>query len=123
MKKFLVLAVFGLLFFAGCYKDSVDSIYPGKDLFVPCDTTTHPHFNANIVPLLTNYCYTCHQGSGCVSGYPFDTYAQLKTQADNGNLYGCINYLHGFNPMPQNLQLDTCNLNLLNRWIADGAPQ
>lgn len=87
-----------------------------------CDTTKFT-FNANINPLLQNYCTGCHnaanpQGNVNLVGYP-----AVKVYADNGKLYGSIAHLPGFKAMPQGTsKLSDCNIRIVQKWIQSGAP-
>lgn len=122
MKKIFILAIVAFFIFAGCYKDKRDDIYPSGDVFTPCDTSIHPSFQHTIIPLLTNYCYSCHKGANCFSGKPLDTYEEVFQYYNTGELYGTVNHQSGYNAMPFNYILDSCHLNQINNWINDGAP-
>ncbi|MBI3511574.1 MAG: hypothetical protein HY064_13005 [Bacteroidetes bacterium] len=122
MKKYFAISLIAALFIAGCYYDKKDDIYPAGSIFTPCDTTSHPSYSRNIAPLMQNYCFSCHSGSQPSSNYRLDNYTDLNVQVQNGNLNGCVNRLHAFNPMPPSFTLDSCRMNMFNHWIADGAP-
>jgi uncharacterized membrane protein len=87
-----------------------------------CDTTNFKYATA-IQPLLTNYCAGCHTGSSASGGIRLDSYAAVKTYADNGRLYGSIAHLSGYSAMPQGAaKLNDCQLRTVQKWIQAGAP-
>jgi len=52
-----------------------------------------------------------------------DTYEGLSTQANNGNLWGAVNWENGYIPMPQGGgKLPACDLAKIKNWINQGAP-
>lgn len=87
-----------------------------------CDTT-NVKYAANVVPILTANCYSCH-GSGSNTGsggIVLEGYANLKVKADNGQLTGVITHASGFPAMPQNApKLSDCDINKIRSWINNG---
>lgn len=123
MKKFLCLAGFSAIVLTACYKDNVDELYPGNGLFTPCDTTSTMSYATHIVPIMENYCYSCHSGSNPSSGFRIDNYTALRHYAlTNGELVGRIRGSGSWNQMPQNFSLDECQLRQIEIWVAAGAP-
>jgi hypothetical protein len=52
-----------------------------------------------------------------------DTYARVKTVADNGKLMGVITHANGFPQMPKGgNKLSDCNIAKIKKWVDAGAP-
>ncbi|HRN56056.1 MAG TPA: cytochrome c [Agriterribacter sp.] len=117
-----LLYIWALIFFisvlGSCSKASEDVLMPQQ-----CDTVGMK-YSRDILPIITANCYSCH-ANGIVNGdVSLDGYANLKTQADNGNLIGVITHANGYPPMPGNGgKLSDCEINKIKAWIAGGAGQ
>lgn len=111
-----------LLFFSfvwgGCSKASEDMLVQPQ-----CDTVGM-RYSVDILPVIAANCYSCH-ANGVVNGdVSLDGYANLKTQADNGNLTGVITHANGYPPMPDNGgRLSDCEISKIKAWIAAGAKE
>jgi len=94
------------------------------DCIVNCDTTKFT-FSAAIVPILSNYCYSCHSTASAAStggGIILDTYNGVLIQAQNGKLIGDLQHAPGFNYMPLGgAQLSECKITQVSKWISAGA--
>lgn len=95
---------------------------------IPCDTA-HITFSGSVMPILNTSCRLsgCHLGSNPPNNVSFDNYTAVKAQLYlvNGTpeLIGVITHAIGFTPMPKNsTMLDTCSINKIIKWVADGAP-
>jgi cytochrome c5 len=85
-----------------------------------CDTA-NMKYAADVQPIISASCYGCHGGSSASGGISLDSYAELKTQADNGNLLGTITHASGYSAMPQGgTKLSDCNINKIRSWINHG---
>jgi hypothetical protein len=110
-----------------CLVFSLNSCYYDKGGIIPvnCDTT-NVTYSITITQILNHYkCRDCHS-SPPSNGAPFSlvTYAEVKQRVDDGKLWGAINHLNGFAPMPQNGQMmSQCDINKVGAWIAHGAPE
>jgi hypothetical protein len=101
-----------------CYYDKEDILYPES----ACDTASIT-YSRSIVPILTSNCNSCHGGNTPSAGIRLDAYAGVKTQVDNGKLWGAVSHTVNFSPMPKNgSKLNTCNLTKIKKWIDAGAP-
>lgn len=126
MKSKLLAALGGLALFAlSCSKSSEDTMGPGPDPDPTpgnCDTA-NMKYAANIVPILSANCYSCH-GEGSTSGsggIQLEGYARIKPYAQNGTLIGVITHAAGFTPMPfGGGKLSDCNINKIRSWINNG---
>ena len=85
-----------------------------------CDTANMT-YSANIKAILQSNCYSCHGNGQANGGVTLDTYAGVKTVADNGKLIGVITHAAGFPAMPQGgTKLSDCNINKIKDWINRG---
>jgi len=118
-KNILILVgtfVFGTLLFTSCYYDNEEELYPG-----PCDVSV-TGYQEVILPIIENKCYGCHSASEAQGGINLEGYDALMDYVDDGTFDCSINWNSGCSPMPKNSsQLPTCELALINRWLANGA--
>jgi hypothetical protein len=117
MKKIIVLlAVTAML--SACYRDVEELLYPGSGT---CDTS-NVTYAGTVVPLLQNFgCISCHSGAAPAGNIPLDTYTRVNTVAQNGKLYGSINHMAGFSPMPQGMnKMNACDISRIKAWIDAG---
>ena len=85
-----------------------------------CDSSGTVSFSTKIWPLINSGCTGCH---GYGKNTQLTSYSDVKAQVDNGKLSGALNHKSGFLPMPQGgTKWTDCQLRMLDRWIADGAP-
>ncbi len=105
-----------------CYYDSEEFLYPqtGNN----CDTT-NVTFSASVVPVLQNYCLSCHSNATAAAlggNIRLQDYADVKARADDGKLLGSISHGQGYVPMPQGAgKLSDCTISLIRIWIDNGA--
>lgn len=104
-----------------CYYDKEELLY-GNTNNGPCtDTTGTISYSQKIVPMLQQSCYSCHTGSFPSGGILMGNYAADKAIAQNGKLYGTINYTAGFSPMPQGApKMGNCQIAIIKKWIDSG---
>lgn len=122
MKNIFKLSGMLLILFLldSCYYDKEDQLYPSSGI---CDTSTPATYTAQIVPMLQQYCYSCH-GSTATSGggIPMGTFASDKAMAINGSLYGSIAHASGYSAMPKGgNKLTACQLAKVKQWIDGGS--
>jgi cytochrome c5 len=102
----------------GCYNDKESILYPDSQ----CTPTTTVSYQINIVPILSQYCNSCHSGTFPSGGVSLDDYTGAKKYADNGALMGSIRWSSGFASMPKNgNKLSACNIDKIQAWIDAGA--
>ncbi|MBI3137758.1 MAG: hypothetical protein HYZ15_04155 [Sphingobacteriales bacterium] len=123
MKMKISLA--SLLFLAGvlissCYYDKEDLLYSGNA--GPCtDSTGTVSYAQKVVPMLQQYCYSCHTGSFPSGNALMGTYAADKAMAQNGKLYGTISHAGGYSPMPKGMsKMTNCQIAVIKKWIDSG---
>jgi uncharacterized membrane protein len=88
-----------------------------------CDLT-NVTYSGKIKPIIDLSCKGCHSGPSPQGNIAITNYTQLKSIADNGSLWGSINWGGGdFTDMPYNgTQLSACKKDIINTWLDAGAP-
>ena len=118
MKNTLAILVFTAVLFTACEKNVDEDLNP-EDM---CITEDMSYAN-DIVPILRNNCYGCHNSDARQGGVVLDSYTTLKAVVDKNRLLGAIRRQEGFSPMPRNApKLPDCDINQIAAWKADGAP-
>ncbi|PHI18812.1 hypothetical protein CEQ90_15790 [Lewinellaceae bacterium SD302] len=88
-----------------------------------CDTED-VSYNEVVEPIIITNCRGCHSGGSPSGGIDLGDFAAVRAQALNGNLYGVIERLPGFVPMPLNAdKLPQCQIDQIESWIENGALQ
>jgi hypothetical protein len=121
MKKiFFNLYCLLIIVIAGCTYNKEEELYPNTG--VNCDTS-NVRFTATIVPILQKYeCSFCHSSVTLSGNISLANYNSVKTQVNNGRLFGAINHQPGFSPMPQGgNKMNQCDINKVKAWIDAGA--
>ena len=111
---YLLTGVALLALASGCTKAIIDET-PTND---PDRIIT---YDADIGPLINNWCTTCHGGSAPAAGIALTSYGDVKFQAESGTLIERMN--SSTNPMPPSGQLSADDLALINKWVTDGYQQ
>lgn len=121
--KFIFTLVMIFMLAWSCYYDNEEFLYP--KLSNSCDTG-NVTFSSSVIPVLQQYCYTCHSNSNAASfggNIKLEDYADVKILADNGQLYGTIAHLQGYSPMPKGgSQLDDCDISIIKSWVDSDSP-
>lgn len=87
-----------------------------------CDTTNIT-FGGSIRSIIATKCVGCHGGAAPAGGFDYSTYTGVKAKVNDGRLWGAINQLPGFSPMPKNgAKLSDCEIAQFKKWIDAGAP-
>jgi hypothetical protein len=87
-----------------------------------CDTANIT-FQLSVQPIVQAKCQGCHSSSAPQGGIDLSTYAGVKAKVTDGRLWGAINHLAGFSPMPKNgNKLSDCEIATFRKWIEGGAP-
>jgi cytochrome c5 len=117
------------LLMVSCSKDNEASLNqdPGTDTTGTgggggntCDTA-NMKYAANVQPIISASCYSCHGNGSSSGGISLDSYAKLKTLADNGKLLGTIEHASGYIGMPLGgAKLADCSINKIKSWINHG---
>jgi hypothetical protein len=121
MKKMLTAMILVVMVSASsCYYDKEELLYGVPD--APCkDTITSNSYSQQVVPVLNQYCYSCHTGSYPSGGIQMGSYLSDKALGQNGKLTGTIRHFPGYIPMPQGMpKLNNCAIESIQRWIDNG---
>ena len=122
--KYIRLLLFTLTcscFTWACTYNNEEELY-GKNLN-GCDTTA-VSYNLDVLPILQNNCYTCHNQTLVEGGINLEGYTRVKAIAQGGRLIGAINHSPGFAPMPRGgAKLASCDISKISRWIESGMPE
>lgn len=87
-----------------------------------CDTS-NVSFNRTIFPMLQTYCNGCHGGSSPQGNVSLSNYGAILEYVNDNSLVGSVNFITGYSRMPKDgIQLSSCQLSQIDKWIADGAP-
>jgi hypothetical protein len=106
-----------VLYLSGCAKESADRLSAGET----CDTTG-VSYSKQILPILEDNCYTCHQGATASSGIDLSNFATLQTHVANGDLVSAVTHTGTVTPMPYELpMLPSCEVNTIVAWVHQGA--
>lgn len=115
-----ILTVAVIMAFSSCYYDKEDLLYNGAGA-VCTDSAGTVSYAQKVVPLLQQYCYSCHTGSFPSGNALMGTYAADKAMALNGKLYGTIAHSSGFSPMPKGMsKMTNCQIAVIKKWIDSG---
>jgi hypothetical protein len=91
------------------------------NIAVPCDTANIT-YSGKVFPIIESNCLGCHNSPGTGGGILLDNYAAVKSQVNNGKLWGAINWQAGYYPMPKNgIKLSDCDISSIGTWINEGA--
>ena len=121
--KFILsaLIITCIIFVSSCYYDKEDLLYGGSGNGPCTDSTGVVSYSQKVVPMLQQYCYSCHTGSFPSGGVAMGTYTTDKAIAQNGKLYGTFNYSSGFSPMPKGMpKMSNCQIATIKKWIDGG---
>jgi len=123
--RFLNFAGFLLLIsFSACYYDHEEELYQNIQIS-QCDTS-NVTYSGTIKAIMQENCNSCHNQANPSGGIATDNYAGLQAltvNGLNGKLWGVLNHLNGFSPMPQGgNKLNDCQLSKVKAWINAGAP-
>jgi hypothetical protein len=116
MIRKITLAVFLAGMLASCYYDVESELYPEG-----CETPEVVSFEQDVQPIVDLNCAIsgCHVYGGEGVGL-LDTYSGVKAIVDSGDLEFRV-FESPDNPMPPTGQLGECDLELILRWINQGA--
>lgn len=114
---FALLALITASILTGCFYDNEEELYPGNTC-----VTDNMSYSSNVLPIIQDNCYSCHNQAGNQGGVTLEGYAAFKVYIDNGKLLGAIKHETGSPPMPQNEpQLLQCQIDKIEAWVNQGA--
>lgn len=118
MMRARALLLFSGLLMASCYNDKEAILYPETNCVPPAT----PSYQADVTPIMSQYCTSCHSGTFASGGVLLDSYPEVKKYVDNGKLIGSITWASGVSPMPKNgNKLSSCNIGKIQAWVTAGA--
>ena len=121
MKKIVLALVFATtVLVGGCYYDVEEELYPPVNV---CTTPATVSFAQHVNPLLQSYgCIGCHNTAAPSGNVNMANYNGVKAKVNDGRLWGAINHMQGFSPMPQGgNKMAACDLATIRAWIDAGA--
>lgn len=86
-----------------------------------CDTT-NVKFSSHILPVVQQFCGSCHAASNPIGGISLTNYAQIQNAVQSRNLLKNVQHAPGFIAMPPGGKLPDCEIKKFEIWIAAGAP-
>lgn len=87
-----------------------------------CDTV-NVTFSGSVSGLIANYCEGCHSGANPEGNRALVTYEDIRNSAIDGSLLSSLLGTDGFTLMPyQSSPLLECQIDMIEIWINDGAP-
>ncbi len=119
MKYFFILALTVFAIFSdSCYYDNEEDLYPELSI---CKTDSMSYAN-QIVPILSDYCLSCHSAAANQGGVNMEGYAQVKQYVTDQRFLKSIRHDNGVSQMPKNGdKLDSCTISKVAAWIDQGA--
>src|SRR6478672_5674648 len=117
----LLMLVFLTTIISSCKYNSEEELFGTNN--APCDTSNTTYSNTITSIIIANGCLNCHVGPSPSGNFTLTSYSDVKAKVDDGRLWGAINHLPGFSPMPQGgNKLTNCEINKIKAWIDAGAP-
>ncbi len=78
-------------------------------------------FSANVQPILSQDCASCHTGASAENGVELDSYIGVTTTVTPELLMDCMKHTNGAKPMPQGKpKLNDCKIATIQKWISEG---
>jgi hypothetical protein len=109
-----------LLVASACYNDTEQELYG-----TPVCNLENITYSIDIAPILSKNCYACHSQTtapGNGAGIVLEGYDKVTVAVENGLLIESITHGPDASPMPKNApKMSDCNINKIEKWIADGA--
>ena len=114
------MPLLAIILLPACIWDNLEELYPDN---ANCDTTS-VSFSTDIIPILSNNCFSCHSNLNAPSfggGLSFEDHQDVAGNSDR--IIGAINHNAGFLAMPRDGdKLNPCSINLVEAWVNSGAP-
>lgn len=113
----LILSAF---FVTSCFYDNEENLYQN----IACELPEVVTYQSRIADIMEANCNDCHNASNPSGNVITSNYSGLSEVADNGRLFGAVNHLPGYRPMPLGLgMLPECDIEAINAWIDAGTPE
>lgn len=79
-------------------------------------------FAADIQPIISNNCASCHTGTNPNGGIVFSSHSEIAALANSGQLMNALTASNGVSQMPPSGPMNNCNIDKITKWIEDGTP-
>lgn len=100
-----------------CYYDVEEELYPTIECI-----TAEMSYQDDIIPILSNDCYTCHSAAANFGNITLEGHDALLKYVNDGSLLGAVRHEGGYSPMPKGAaMLLDCEVQKIEAWITDGA--
>ncbi len=87
-----------------------------------CNVNSPISFNRDVLPIIDNYCFGCHNTADPQGGYSYSTHNETLKSVNDGTLMGSIRFETGYEAMPENSnKMPSCDIDLIRLWIDEGA--
>jgi hypothetical protein len=114
----VIICIF-FLFFASCYYDNEEALYPVIE--TTCDTT-NVTYSVTIVTMMNNNCYSCHSNKTAAANgnnIPLENYSDVV--ANSGQITQSIKHTGSIPPMPKNGgKIKSCYITQWDIWVRNG---
>ncbi len=123
MKKISVLGItaFTTVLLTSCYYDNFKELNPESALSGSsnCDTIAAISYSAQILPIITEKCISCHGAGG--SSPELSDHSTISSAI---NLLGSVRWDSGISPMPKSstTKIPDCDIAKIRLWTAQGKP-
>lgn len=88
----------------------------------PCSFSSPISFSNDVLPIIDNFCYGCHNTADPQGGYSYSTHSETMKSVNDGTLMGSIRFENGYVAMPENSnKMPSCNIDMIQLWIDEGA--
>jgi len=116
-KQIFLLFAFGSVLLNGCYYDNEEELYPNSF----CDTVNVTYSN-KVGDIVRAKCAIpgCHVAGGGGTG-DFTQFSGVSAQVANGKFLQTVKRGPGSIPMPPSGPLRPCEVQQIEKWIANGA--
>jgi cytochrome c551/c552 len=115
---FACILTLGISIISSCSSDSKEEI---EEIETSICDTSNLDYQTTIEPILNKNCYSCHDATS--SNIKLASYPQVKVHVENGKLLGSVKHMPGHIPMPPNTTLSSCDIDFIDAWIQNGAPE
>lgn len=120
MKRLIYLCFGFSILMYGCAKDKVKNVIPSNN----CSQLDSITYTNDVQIILNSNCLPCHQYPGA-GGINLDSYNESKNVALSGQLLQSV--IHDTNyvimPPPPVKSLDSCEVKIIKRWLAQGCKE
>lgn len=116
MKSILItISLLSLLVLLSCKKGTIATY--------DC-TGVSATYTADIAPVLTTHCTSCHNSSNKKGRIDLSTYDEVTAIAGEDRFMGSIQHVSGYRDMPRGAsKLDDATIKMISCWIQSGMPR